>query len=84
MKRQYDFSKGIRSKFYHSDAVFCFPDKEAHIEFALKEYKEGRVSFGRAAEIAGMPARVLLQSARERGVKPRSDKQMLKELGDAK
>lgn len=44
MKRRYDFSKGVRGKFYKSDAVFRLPvylDKKVEIYLAAKAVAKG-------------------------------------------
>jgi predicted HTH domain antitoxin len=53
------------------------------IQEALLLYKRGLVSFGRAAELAGVSRRELIRHARANGIGPRWDEQMLREeLGE--
>lgn len=35
MKEQYDFSKGVRGKFYHADAVFQLP---VYLDAQVQDY----------------------------------------------
>lgn len=49
------------------------------IEEALILYKRGVISFGRAAEIAGVSERELIRHARANAIRPRWDEQMLRE-----
>ncbi len=49
------------------------------IQEALLLYKRGIVSFGRAAEIAGVSERELVRYARMYAIHPRSDETMLRE-----
>ncbi len=49
------------------------------LQEALTLYKRGIVSFGRAAEIAGVSERGLVRHARAYGVRPRWDDEMLRE-----
>ncbi|MCX7839207.1 MAG: UPF0175 family protein [Anaerolineae bacterium] len=53
------------------------------LQEALTLYKRGIVSFGRAAEIAGVSERELVRYARAYAIRPRWDEQMLhEELGE--
>ena len=49
------------------------------LQEALTLYKRGIVSFGRAAEIAGVSERELVRHARAYAVRPRGDDEMLRE-----
>jgi predicted HTH domain antitoxin len=49
------------------------------IQEALLLYKRGIVSFGHAAELAGIPERELVRHARANGIRPHWDEQMLRE-----
>lgn len=82
MKREYNFSRAERGKFYRPDAIFDLP-KDARIEFALHEYQAKRASIGRAAELARLSVREIIEEAVKRGIKPHWDEQMLREeLGE--
>ena len=49
------------------------------IQEALTLYKRGIVSFGRAAEIAGLSERELVRHARTYAIRPRWDEEMRRE-----
>ena len=49
------------------------------IQEALEFYKRGIVSFGRAAEIAGISQRELVRHARANAIRPHWDEEMLRE-----
>ena len=49
------------------------------IQEALVLYKRGLVSFGRAAEIAGISEREMIRHARANAIRPRWDDEMLRE-----
>lgn len=49
------------------------------IQEALTLYKRGIISFGRAAEIAGVSEREMIRHARANSIRPRWDEQMLRE-----
>jgi predicted HTH domain antitoxin len=50
--------------------------QQLKIQEALMLYGQGLVSFGRAAELAGLPRQELSRQARAFGVKPRWSEQM--------
>ena len=49
------------------------------IEMALRRYREGGVSLGYAARLAGVPKREMILQARARGIMPRFSEQTLQE-----
>ncbi len=49
------------------------------IQEALLLYRRGVVSFGRAAELAGISERELVRHARANGIRPHWDERMLRE-----
>ena len=49
------------------------------IQEALTLYRRGIVTFGRAAEIAGISERELIRQARANAIRPRWDEDMLRE-----
>jgi len=54
------------------------------IEVALRRYREGGMSLGYAARLAGVSKREMILQARARGITPRFSEQTLKEeLGTA-
>jgi predicted HTH domain antitoxin len=53
------------------------------IEIALRRYREGGISLGHAAQLAGIPKREMILQARARGMMPRfSEQTVLEELGE--
>jgi len=42
-------------------------------------YKQGLASFGRAAELAGLPQEEMMRQARAHGIEPRWSKKMVEE-----
>ncbi len=54
------------------------------IEMALRRYREGGISLGYAARLAGIPRREMILQARARGITPQFSEQTLREeLGAA-
>jgi predicted HTH domain antitoxin len=53
--------------------------QQLKIQEALLLYTRGLVSFGRAAELAGLPEKEMIRQARAAGVEPRWSKDMFEE-----
>jgi predicted HTH domain antitoxin len=49
------------------------------IEIALRRYREGGISLGYAARLAGIPKREMILQARARGMMPRFSEQTVRE-----
>ncbi len=49
------------------------------IELALRRYREGGMSLGYAARLAGVPKREMILQARARGIMPRFSEQTVRE-----
>jgi len=49
------------------------------IEIALRRYREGGISLGYAARLAGIPKREMILQARARGITPQFSEQTLRE-----
>ncbi len=49
------------------------------IQESLYLYKQGLVSFGRVAELAGLPLEEMMRQARAHGIKPRWSEKMVEE-----
>ena len=49
------------------------------IQESLYLYKQGLASFGRAAELAGLPQEEMMRQARAHGIEPRWSKKMVEE-----
>jgi hypothetical protein len=52
MKQEYDFSKGVRGKFYHPEAVFNFPGLWR--EHLLGRYLRGEIERSVVIETVGI------------------------------
>jgi len=53
------------------------------IDEALRLYREGQVTIGRAAELAGIPEAEMIRSARAGGMRPQATPEMVaEELGE--
>ena len=52
--------------------------EEYHIRRALALYQRGAGSLGYVAEMTGIPKRVLMEQARQRGVPPHLDERLIK------
>ncbi len=53
--------------------------QQLRIQEALLLYSRGLVSFGRAAELAGLPEKEMIRQARAAGIEPRWSKEMIQE-----
>ena len=49
------------------------------IDMALRRYREGGISLGYAARLAGIPKREMILQARARGMRPRFSEQTVRE-----
>ena len=52
---------------------------QVKIQESLYMYKRGLVSFGRAAELAGLPQEEMMRQARAHGIEPRWSEKMVEE-----
>lgn len=53
--------------------------QEERIQFALREYQEGRASIGHAAYLAGLTVEEMIEEAVRHGVEPHWDEKMIHE-----
>ena len=59
--------------------IFALGLTQLKIDLALRRYREGGISLGYAARLAGIPKREMILQARARGVMPQFSEQTVRE-----